>query len=218
MAQKRETWLARTVELHSHQTEQEERLNSISHYIGAALVLPYIFFVAIYRRESAIQGALLVHGCTLVLLYLASAIYHHLPFTDAKRVLRLCDHSAIYVLIAGTYTPVLAITEHSTPLLVLIWSLALIGILFSLLFWGRFKILHVLTYLAMGWVIVPVWNLVVPALPPGLLKYVVSAGVTYTLGVILYASKSISFGHFWWHVACMVAGLLFSVGFAIHLY
>lgn len=217
MAQNRETWLSRNIALHSHQTAQEERLNSISHYIGALLVLPYLLFVAIYRRDSTIQGALLVHGCTLVLLYLSSAIYHQLPFGDAKRLLRLCDHSAIYLLIAGTYTPVLAMTEHRALLLALIWALALIGILFSLIFWGRFKVFHVLTYLAMGWFIVPIWNLVVPALPPALLKYVISAGVTYTLGVILYAAKSLSFAHLWWHIACIIAGLLFSTGFALHL-
>jgi len=211
-------WLRRHIELHAHETPAEERANAATHAFGALTALAYLLWVPLRYSGSKMLYPLLIHALSLLFLYLCSTIYHRLPISDTKRLFRLLDHMAIYILIAGTYTPVLARLELSTSrlLLIVIWAFAGLGMLFSVVFWGRLKILHVAVYLAMGWFIVPVWALVAPAVPAGLTPWLFCAGLSYTLGVIWYSRKSLQYGHAVWHIACVVAGLLFCIGFSLH--
>ena len=144
---------------------------------------------------------------SVVLLYLASTLYHALPRSRAKRVCRVIEHSAIYLLIAGTYTPFTLGALRGAwgwALLGLIWSLAVAGIVLKAVGGLRHPAVSTAVYVAMGWLIViaarPVW-LHVPARG---VVWLVLGGVAYTTGVAFYAAKRLPFGHFVWHVFVLV--------------
>jgi len=193
---------------HRSQTRGEQIANSVSHGIGAlgALVaLPYLVLAASRHGAAAIVGAA-VFGTTLALLYLCSTFYHALAHTRAQRVLRILDHSSIYLLIAGTYTPfTLGVLQGpwGWTLFGLVWALALVGVLIKSS--GRFKYPRLSTglYLAMGWLIVaaalPLWR----AMPRWGLFWLAAGGLAYTGGVVFYAAKRLRYGHFVWHLFVM---------------
>lgn len=218
----KETWLSRHITLHDQCDPKEERENSITHAIGSALSLAFLMFVlfsrsSFERRETWI--GMVVYGCMLALLYMSSTLYHFLPKGDAKRVFRVLDHANIYLLIAGTYTPILLSigSADASRLLVFIWSVGLVGIAFSIVFWDRLKALHVVLYLVMGWIIIFFWNDIVPFLPAGLTGWILAAGVTYSSGVVFYALKRMPHHHMVWHIFCVAASALFCIGFLLHL-
>ena len=218
----KETWLQRHISLHMHDDPISEGENAITHGVGA--VLSVIFIIAVLVLKESFQSTktafgMAIYGLTLLFLYSSSTCYHILPRNDLKRIFRLLDHANIYILIAGTYTPIMLFIDspRSISILVIVWLVALSGILFSLIFWGKLKPLHVLLYLAMGWMIVLFWNDIVPHLPTGLLGWVIAAGVTYSAGVVFYASKRIPHHHAIWHIFCIFASALFCVGFLQYL-
>ena len=183
-----------------------ERFNSISHLIGAVLALTG---VAVLVTVAGIQGGALhivsfsVYGATLFLLYLVSTLYHSLR-GRAKQVFKVLDHVAIYLLIAGTYTPFsLLVLKGQTGwwMFGAIWTLAGIGILIdSIPYRGR-RILPMIIYLTMGWLIVLALEPLVASLPPAGLWGLVAGGLFYTFGVIFYALDSrVSWSHGVWHL------------------
>lgn len=193
------------------QSPGEEVANSVSHGIGllAALVaFPVLIMAALARGDAvAIVGAG-VFATTLVLLYLASMLYHALPGSRAKRVFQVLDHSAIYLLIAGTYTPfTLGVLRGpwGWTLFGLVWSLAAAGTLLKTLGGLRSAALSTWTYLAMGWLILiaaePAWTL----LPEWGLVWLIAGGVAYTAGAVFFAVERIRYFHFIWHLF-VVAG------------
>lgn len=215
-------WLESHITLHTYDDPSAERENAITHVVGTILALGAL--VAILLKlptiaSPALRIGMVVWGLTMILLYGASALYHSLPYGNAKRVCRILDHSNIYFLIAGTYTPLMLYvgTPVAQQMLVLVWAIALLGIVFSLVFWGKLKALHVVLYLAMGWLIVLFWNDIVPFLPQGLLIWVIGAGLTYSLGVVFYASKKIPHYHAIWHLFCIGGSALFFFGYYITL-
>ncbi|WP_422481722.1 PAQR family membrane homeostasis protein TrhA [Pleomorphochaeta sp. DL1XJH-081] len=217
-----ETWLTRHITLHNHADAAAERENSLSHGLGVLGAVVFLFLVAT-GRENFLHGrtwvGMLVYAATLILLYASSTLYHSVPKSDAKRLFRVFDHANIYLLIAGTYTPILAFigTTVAIRLILFVWAIAIAGIVFSLLFWERLKPLHVMFYLGMGWMIVFFWDKIVPYLPAGLLWWILAAGIFYTLGVIFYAVKQIPHNHMIWHIFCVFASAIFCIGFMIHL-
>jgi hemolysin III len=216
------TWLERHIDLHEHDDPIAEKENSITHAIGAVLSLFYIVVVLVIRESFAkpeTSWGMLIYGLSLVVLYSSSAIYHALPRNDGKRIFRFLDHANIYILIAGTYTPILLYigSQRAQLVLIVVWMVALAGILFSLLFWNKLKALHVILYLAMGWMIILFWSDIVPFLPKGLLPWVISAGITYSAGVAFYANKKLPHNHAIWHIFCITASTLFCVGFILYL-
>ena len=184
----------------------EELFNSITHGIGvlisiAGLVL-LIIFSSIYGNSSHIISCT-IFGITLVLLYTSSTLYHSFRKQNIKHVLKIMDHSCIYVLIAGTYTPFLLITIRGIVgwiMLGIIWSLTLIGILFKIFFVHRFKIVSTIAYILMGWLVIFAIKPLFHALPGGGLVLLVSGGLAYTLGTIFYAWKKLPFNHAIWHL------------------
>ena len=183
-----------------------ERFNSISHLIGAALALSG---VAVLVTFAGMQGGALriisfsVYGATLFLLYLFSTLYHSLR-GSAKRVFQVLDHDAIYLLIAGTYTPFsLLVLKGWTGwwMFGAIWTLAGIGILIDSLPQKGRRILPVVLYLAMGWLILLALGPLVAALPRAGLLGLVAGGLFYTSGVIFYALDSrFPWAHGVWHL------------------
>ena len=184
----------------------EEVANSISHGIGlvfgiVGLVLLLIRAVNSNAGATAITSYSL-YGGSMILLFLASTLYHAIPHARIKPWLKKFDHCAIYLLIAGTYTPFLLVGLKSPlahGLMVVIWALALAGILFKLTIAHRFRILSLVTYLTMGWLsLLVIWQLAI-RLAPGGVTLLAVGGVVYSLGVIFYVSKRIPFNHAIWH-------------------
>ena len=201
----------------------EEIANSISHGIGlvfgiVGLVLLLVQAIETNASTTAIASYSL-YGGSMILLFLASTLYHAIPHARAKRWLKLFDHCAIYLLIAGTYTPFLLVGLDSPlarGLMVVIWGLALLGIVFKLTIAHRFKVLSLLTYLLMGWLSLVVIYQMVMKLAPGSVTLLAIGGIVYSLGVIFYVCKRIPYNHAIWHG--FVLGGSVCHFFAIYLY
>ena len=184
----------------------EEIANSISHGVGflAALAAsPFLIVPAVTRGGTASIIGASVFTTTMVLLYLASTLYHALPRGKAKRVFQNIEHSAIYLVIAGTYTPfALGVLQGAWGwiLIATVWSLAAVGVLLKTLGRAEHPRLSMVLYLGMGWLILvairPLWLL----LPPSGLAWLLSGGVAYTAGVAFYAAQRIRYAHFVWHL------------------
>jgi hemolysin III len=160
-----------------------------------------------------------IYGATLVLLYLASTFYHSIQHPRVKKALRTLDHIAIYWLIAGTYTPFALVNLRGGwgwTLFGLIWGLAVAGTLFKVLLPGRFKILSVLVYVGMGWLVLIALKPTLAAVAPGGLAWLIVGGLAYTLGVVFYAWKQLPYSHAIWHV--FVLGGSICHFFAVLLY
>jgi hemolysin III len=188
----------------------EEIANSVSHGLGltaALAALPVLVIAAQQRGAAAIVGAS-VFGTTMVLLYLASTLFHALPVCRAKRAFQILDHAAIYLLIAGTYTPfTLGVLrgDWGWALFGLVWGLAVAGIVFKALGGVRYTTLSTWLYLAMGWVVLiatkAVWTLVAAW---GLF-WLIAGGVAYTAGAVFFMAERVRYFHFVWHLF-VVAG------------
>jgi hemolysin III len=184
----------------------EEVANSVSHGIGllaALAAFPILVTTALNRGDLAgIVGAT-VFATTMVLLYLTSTIFHALPPNRAKRVFQILEHSAIYFLIAGTYTPfTLGVLRGAWgwTLFGLVWSLAIVGTVFKALGGIRYTTFSTWVYLVMGWLVLiaidPVWTLV----PKWGLFWLLAGGIAYTVGAVFYMAERIPYFHFVWHL------------------
>jgi len=188
------------------QTLGEEIANSVSHGIGllaALIAFPILVGSAFNRGALAGTVGASVFATTMVLLYLASTLFHALPPNRAKRVFQILDHSAIYLLIAGTYTPfTLGVLRGvwGWTLFGLVWGLAVIGTVFKTLGGVRYTTFSTWVYLAMGWLVLiaiePVWTLV----PKWGLFWLVAGGIAYTAGTVFFMAERIRYFHFVWHL------------------
>jgi len=189
----------------------EERLHSISHGIGAALSLAGVVVLLVVaslaaRADPWKLAGIGLYGISLVLLYTASTLYHGVRHPRLKRLFQLLDHCAIYLLIAGTYTPFLLVNLRGPTgwtLFATVWSLALAGIACKLAWPHRFAALRVAIYLVMGWLIVFAGDELAARLSATGLTLLVAGGITYTLGVAFYAVNAIPFNHVIWHLFVM---------------
>ncbi|HET8770496.1 MAG TPA: hemolysin III family protein [Gemmatimonadaceae bacterium] len=192
---------------HRPQTTFEEIANCIVHgagLFGSLVALPVLMSAAAGRRDPWQLAGSAVFGLTLVVLYLASTLYHAVPASRAKHVLRVVDHSAIYLLIAGTYTPFMLGALRGPwgwTLLVIIWALALAGIGTKLTIGFRYPRLSTALYLLMGWLmVVGIQPLMANVSREGIL-WLLAGGLCYTGGVVFYVTDArIRFGHALWHV------------------
>ncbi|MDP1879488.1 MAG: hemolysin III family protein [Parachlamydiaceae bacterium] len=192
----------------SGETPIEELANFFTHGIGLIIsVIGFIFLMgsAFFSENIWITISCLIYGVTLVLLFLASTLYHHCKEIKKKQRLRIFDHTCIYLLIAGSYTPVIFYTfENSQAILfsIIIWSVACIGIILKMFFTGRFEILSTFLYLLMGWGCVVVIKDIMDSLQEGFIL-LMSGGMCYTLGVIFFLWKKLPFNHSIWHLFVM---------------
>ena len=186
-----------------------ERLNSISHLIGAALALVgLVVLVVIAARQGDPWkiASFSIYGTTLVLLYLFSTLYHSVP-GNAKNLFRKLDHNAIYLLIAGTYTPFVLGPLRGPwgwSLFGVIWGLAVLGIAVESLSGGSRKIVRIAIYLAMGWLVIVAARPLVQQLPGAATAWLAAGGLCYSGGVGFYAAdKRIKHAHGVWHIFVM---------------
>jgi len=188
---------------------REEFASAITHGVGAAAAFAggAILIALAARTGNGWQlTAAIVFGICLLLLYVASTLYHATAHPVAKTRLKIFDHCAIYLLIAGTYTPFTLIGLRGTlgwSLFAVIWTLAIAGVVFKLFFTGRFKLLSTLIYVAMGWMVVVAIEPVMAALDAWTLGWLLAGGLFYTLGTFFYHRESIRYSHAIWHLFCI---------------
>lgn len=187
-------------------TIAEEIFNALTHGVGAifavAALTLLIVFASLYGNAWHIVSVT-IYGTTLVLLYLASTLYHSFTNEKLKDIFKLLDHSAIFLLIAGTYTPFMLVTIRGVlgwVLLSVVWVFAILGIILKIFFVGRFKIISTVFYLLMGWLIVVAMKPLIAALPVAGLRLLIAGGILYTLGSVFYIRKSKAFNHGVWHL------------------
>lgn len=192
----------------------EEIAHALTH--GMA-VLASIVGLAVMVGLASIHGtavhisAVSIYGGSLILLYTASTVYHSIPIASVRPLLLMLDHAAIYVLIAGSYTPfaLIALENHNGWwLFAIVWGLAIVGVIFKLFYTGRFDKLSVGLYLAMGWLVVFYAQPLLDTVPSGGLVLLLAGGLAYSAGTVFYLWRSLRFNHTMWHLFVILGSVL----------
>lgn len=200
----------------------EEIANSVTHGIGIVLSIAGL---AVLTAFASVFGTVWhivscsIYGATQILLYTASTLYHSIPLPRAKAVFRMLDHAAIYLLIAGTYTPFVLVNLGGAlgwTIFGVVWGLAIIGIALQAILIRHKAILTTLPYIAMGWLAVAAIKPMVESIAPGGLVLLTAGGLCYTLGCLFYIWRRLPYHHAIWHVFVMAGSALHF--FAIFFY
>jgi len=200
-----------------------ERLNSITHLVGAVLALigfGALLTLSIQQSDPMLITGFVIFGVTLVLLYTMSTLYHSFKPPKVKKVFQILDHDSIYLLIAGTYTPYLLVAmgqKGILTMLVLIWSLAVAGILLDTLIRKRIIWLQVLIYLVMGWLCVLSYSQLESILPKVGLYWLLAGGIAYTSGILFYVLDKLNrlpHAHGIWHLFVLFGSICHFVSIA----
>ncbi|MBU8882599.1 hemolysin III family protein [Kaistella sp. DKR-2] len=184
----------------------EESLNVWSHFVG--LVLSVVALVLLIFRAAELHSiwaiiSFPVFGLSMILLYLASTLYHHSKTPALRYFLNIVDHAAIFVLIAGTYTPFVLVTLSGTEgwvIFSVVWCIALAGIVMKIFLTGRFKVLSTILYVSMGWLIIFSFKSLMLNLDHKGLIWLFSGGISYTVGAVLYSLDRVKFNHVIFHI------------------
>ena len=187
----------------------EEKINAISHALGALLALIASIFMLIKGSDLPLGQfvSLCVYALSMILLFSASSLYHFAESPQRRGWYKKLDHTAIYYLIAGTYTPFLSIalpTAKAHYLLIALWLIALIGTLFKLVFIHRFQKISLIAYLVMGWLALLVMDDMQRYLSAQALTYLIVGGLAYTVGALFYALKKVRYTHAIWHIFVLI--------------
>lgn len=188
---------------------KEEIANSITHGLGTLLAiggLAVLVSFASLRGNAWHIATCSIFGGTLVFSYLASTLYHSIPLKSTKRILRTIDHSAIYLLIAGTYTPFMLVNLRGPwgwSLFGSVWAIALIGIVMKTAAFGKIRGLSTALYLLMGWIVIIAFKPMLSVIEKGGLELLLLGGLAYTCGVIFYAWEKLPYNHAIWHLFVM---------------
>ncbi len=208
------------MERQSHQTERmfrltydfdfsnwkEEIANAITHGIGLILSIPALIMLVLFAVDKGSAWHVVsfsIFGASMILLYLFSTLLHSFKPSKAKNVFAVLDHSAIYVLIAGTYTPLMLVSVRSAlgwTLFGIVWGLAIVGIIFKCYFVDRFQIVSTLFYLIMGWLVLAAIKPLYESLTPAGFDLLLTGGILYSVGAIFYVWKKIPYNHAIWHL------------------
>lgn len=192
----------------------EELANTLTHGAGIALSIAGLVLLVV---RAALYGdvwqivSFSIFGISLIALYLASTLYHGYSSPRIKKILRTFDHSAIYLLIAGTYTPFLLISLRGPwgwSLFGIIWGLAIIGISFKVFFGHKYELISTIFYLLMGWVVIIAIKPLLAALPISGFLWLLAGGLAYSFGVVFYLWEKLPFNHAIWH-GFVLAGSFF---------
>ena len=192
---------------------REELANALTHGVGAAAALAagaVLVTLAALRGDGWILAASIVFGVAMLLLYTSSTLYHAVTHPVVKGRLKVFDHCAIYLLIAGTYTPFTLVGLRGPVgwwLFGAIWALAIGGVVFKLFYTGRFKKLSTLIYIGMGWLVLVAAKPMLSSLDPWTIGWLLAGGVFYTLGTVFYHRESIPYAHAIWHLFCIAGSV-----------
>ena len=184
---------------------KEELLNTISHVVGTVFGIVGLFLLLTKNSEKNTYAtiSIVVYSLTFILMFVASSLYHYVSNIEIKRKLRIVDHINIYFLIAGTYTPICLIAlvnGKGWTIFYIVWGIAAIGTLLKLFFTGKFEILSLILYLAMGWLAVYDFESIEKYVSSEGVQLLFLGGAFYTLGIFFYAIDKIPYNHFIWHL------------------
>jgi hemolysin III len=186
------------------QTQQEEKWNAITHGIGAFLGLVGLLLLILKdtNKTSYSLFSVIIYGISIIILFTASTAYHSIKNEKRKHSFRIIDHISIYLLIAGTYTPVLLITLEQSlgwVLFAVVWGIAAFGVVLKLFFTGKFETFSTVLYLVMGWLIVFDFSTLSSVMETNGVYLLAVGGLAYTVGIIFYAVEKIPYNHVIWH-------------------
>ena len=195
------------------QSPFEEKLNALTHGIGAALGIAALVLLIVFNSHKTPWSlfSVIVYGIAIIVLFTASTLYHSVTKEKQKHIFRIIDHISIYLLIAGTYTPVCLITLEQSlgwPMFWTVWGVALFGVILKLFFTGRFEIFSTFLYLIMGWLIIFDFSYLSENIGSNGILFLFAGGLSYTIGIIFYAIQKIPFNHVIWHLF-VLAGAIF---------
>jgi hemolysin III len=195
------------------QTPFEEKLNAISHGIGALLGISALVLLIVFNTNKTDWSlfSVIVYGVSIIVLFSASTLFHATRGKRRKHYFRIVDHISIYFLIAGTYKPICLISLEQSlgwTLFFIVWGIAVFGILLKLFFTGRFEVFSTLLYLVMGWLIVFDFSILSDIIGNNGILLLFSGGLSYTVGIVFYAIHRIPFNHVIWHLF-VLAGAIF---------
>ena len=191
----------------------EEALNSASHSIAAAAsVVGFVLLIINSNNQKLMLFCSIIYGLSLILLYTSSALYHGIKNQKIKYIFRIVDHCSIFILIAGTYTPILLISINGITgwwFFGIQWGLVLTGFLFKFFFTGRFESISIFIYLIMGWMIVFKWTDLTNTISDSAFNLLLTGGIIYTVGIFFYLFDSkIKYFHFVWHLFTITGSTL----------
>jgi hemolysin III len=195
------------------QTSFEEKLNAISHGIGALFGIVALVLLIINNTGKTEYSlfSVIVYGISIILLFTASSLYHAVRNETHKHYFRILDHISIYILIAGTYTPVTLIALEQSlgwTLFYSVWGIAAFGVVLKLFFTGKFEVFSTLLYLVMGWLIVFDFSNLSDFMGIHGILFLFAGGLSYTVGIVFYAIQTIPYNHVIWHLF-VLAGAVF---------
>jgi len=201
----------------------EEIANSITHGIGVVLAIAALVILTVLAGAYGNGWHIVsvsIYGTTLVLLYTASTLYHSIQSPHAKSILQILDHSAIYLLIAGTYTPFMLVSLRGPWgwwLFGVIWGLAVLGVMLQLPLMSRWRAVSLGLYIGMGWVVVVAIKPLIVSVATGGIVFLVLGGLAYTAGILFYCWEKLKFHHAVWHLFVLAGSILhfFSILFYV---
>lgn len=194
------------------QSPLEEKINSTSHALGAILGIIGLILLVDKSRAGTFQEliSVVVYGFSIIILFSASTLYHAVKNEGKKHIFRIIDHISIYILIAGTYTPVLLIMlpdSYGWPLLWTVWGIAIFGLILKTLYTGKFEKFSTLLYLVMGWLIVIDLKALIELMEVGGLALMAAGGFFYTVGIVFYSMDRIPYNHNIWHLFVLAGAI-----------
>lgn len=198
----------------NHYRVREEVIHSVTHGIG--IVFGIVGLFVLISHATSCGSARYIVGCSifcasLIILYSASTLYHGIQHPAAKKIFRIADHSAIYLLIAGTYTPFTLVNLQGAwgwTLLGVVWGIALLGIILQFSPLRKYSRIRLILYLVMGWSIIVAIKPLAASVPPGALKLIVAGGLSYTAGVVFYLWRRLPYHHAVWHLFVLSGSVL----------
>ncbi len=202
----------------------EEIFNSVSHGVGALLSIigasVLVTLAACFGTGTAVVSSI-IYGLSLIILYTMSTLYHAFPFHKVKRLFRIFDHSSVYLLIAGTYTPFTLITLQNSPkgryIFIAMWVCTVIGILLNTLNVEKFKWVSLVLYVGMGWTAIFAIKDIAAALPKNGLFLLIAGGIAYTVGIVFYVMKKVKYMHSVWHLFVLLGSILHYICIAVYV-
>ncbi len=185
---------------------KEEIANAITHGIGALLSIPALVLLIVHAAKYGTASHVVsftIFGASMFLLYLFSTLLHSIPHPKVQKLFTILDHSAIYLLIAGTYTPFLLVSLRETlgwTLFIIIWSLAIFGIIFKIIFVSKFLTLSTIFYLIMGWLIIIAIRPLYESLQADGFSLLLMGGILYSVGAVFFLWEKLPYNHMIWHL------------------
>lgn len=195
-----------------HQTDLEEKLNAGTHGIGALLGIAALVLLIVFNTNKSEYSlfSVILYGLSIIILFSASTLYHAIKREKHKHYFRILDHISIYLLIAGTYSPVCIILlgqSKGWPLFWIVWGIAALGLVLKIFFTGKFEAFSLALYLVMGWLVVFDFTYLSEMLGPKGVLWLFAGGLFYTLGIVFYAIERIPYNHVIWHLFVLAGAI-----------